>query len=51
MTLFKTNPFKKKTFQYGTAAVILVAATLALVVIFNVMLSLLSSHFGWYADI
>ena len=49
--IFKTNPFKKKTFQYGTAAVILVAVVLAVVVIFNVLLSLFSSHFGWYADI
>ena len=43
--------FKKKSFQYGTAAVVLVAVVLALVVIFNVLLYMFSSHFGWYADI
>lgn len=46
-----TNFFKKKSFQYGTAAVLLVAVVLAVVIVFNVLLSLFSSHFGWYADI
>ncbi len=45
------NFFKKKTFQYGSAAVILVAVVLALVVILNVILSLFTQKFGWYADI
>lgn len=45
------NVFKKKSFQYGTAAAILVSVVLALVVIFNVLIYMFSNHFGWYADI
>ncbi|MBQ7364583.1 MAG: Gldg family protein, partial [Clostridia bacterium] len=45
------NFLRKKSFQYGTAAIVLVAIVLALVVIFNVLLSMFSDHFGWYADI
>ena len=45
------NVFKKKNFQYGTAAIVLVAIVIACVIVCNVLLSLFSSHFGWYADI
>lgn len=51
MNMMKTNPFRNKNFQYGSAAVILVAVVLACIVIFNVLLSLFTAHFGWYADI
>ena len=51
MNFWKSNPFRDKKFRYGSAAVVLVAAVLACVVIFNVLLSLFTSHFGWYADI
>lgn len=51
MNFLKSNPFRQKNFQYGTAAVVLVAVVLACLVIFNVLLSLFSSYFGWYVDI
>ncbi len=51
MKIMKSNPFRNKNFQYGTAAVILVAVVLACVVIINVLLTFFTSYFGWYVDI
>lgn len=45
------NLFKSKNFKYGSVAVALTVAVIAIVVVANVLLSALSDHFGWYADI
>lgn len=44
------NWLKNKKFQYGSAAVALTALVIVLVILFNVILTTLSDHFGWYAD-
>ncbi len=44
------NFLKNKKFQYGTLAVIVTAAVIAVVIVANVVISMLSSHFGWYVD-
>ncbi len=41
---------KNKKFKYGAAAVALTVAVILLVILFNVIISALSDHFGWYAD-
>ena len=42
--------FKSKTFKYGSAAVTLTVAVIAIVVAVNLIVSALSDHFGWYFD-
>lgn len=41
---------KNKKFKYGAVAVALTVAVILLVILFNVIISALSDHFGWYAD-
>ncbi len=45
------NLFKNKKFKYGSAAVAFTAVVIAVTVILNILISTLSAHFGWYADI
>ncbi len=44
------NLFKSKKFKYGTAAVMLTVAVIAIVVAVNLLVSALAGHFGWYLD-
>lgn len=44
------NLLKNKKFQYGSLAVLLTALILAVILVLNIIISMFSSHFGWYAD-
>ncbi|MGM9681592.1 MAG: Gldg family protein [Eubacteriales bacterium] len=44
------NLLKKKNFRYGSLAVVLSAVVIAVIVVFNVIISSLASKYGWYFD-
>ncbi|MBR6769101.1 MAG: Gldg family protein [Clostridia bacterium] len=44
------NFLKNKKFQYGSVAVLLTALILAVVLVTNILVTMFSDHFGWYAD-
>ena len=46
----KNGFFASKRFKYGSAAVALTAAFIAVIVVINVMFSALSRNLGWYID-
>lgn len=44
------NFLKNKKFKYGSVAVLLTALILAVVLVTNILITMFSNHFGWYAD-
>ena len=49
-TVSKHSIFKSRKFKYGSAAIGLTAAFIAVIVAINVMFSALATNFKWYID-
>lgn len=44
------NLFRQKKFRFGGYSVLLTAVVVALVILFNAVITALAGHFGWYFD-